>query len=239
MNISQYEDKINKKFLPLFKAKEEILVSIGGAASGKTISVFQKAILDAINIPEYRCLVVRKGNIGDSKVTTWPSLLMAAEILGVKDQFKIGKLSHILCKLEDDKNNFIRCEDFVDYRHLMLNWYDERKRTDVVVDVIVEDAQNLTESEFQCILLINGLRQITLVLNPVLNEDGESWIKDRLFNKKIYFPGTHNSSIFTLHSTYKDNEFLDENCKSSLDNMGSLNTGYESVYKFGDWAAIN
>jgi len=231
MNINQYEDKINKKFLPLFKAKEEILVSVGGAASGKTISVFQKAILDAINIPEYKCLVVKKGKAGVSKVSTWPSLLMAAEILGVKGQFD----TNIIPLTIQAGNNIIDCMEYKTFSDIR-NYLNCRRVGCVIFNhVIVEDAHTLTEAEFAVLFAGRNLRQITLVLNPILDKDEKSWIKAKLYNQASYF----GNSVFTVHSTYKDNEFLDENHKSSLDNMGSLNTGYESVYKFGDWAAIN
>lgn len=97
-----------------------------------------------------------------------------------------------------------------------------------ITDIWVEEASEISESDFnQLDLRLRGetlhKKTITLTLNPI---SIKHWIKKRFFDRK-------ENDCITHHSTYLNNEHLDEDTKKRLENI--TDKYFYDVYVLGKW----
>jgi phage terminase large subunit len=66
-----------------------------------------------------------------------------------------------------------------------------------------------------------------LSLNPV---DGNNWIASKLI---------HENDVRVIHSTYKDNNFLDDSYRAMLEDLINQDENYYRVYVLGEWGSLD
>ena len=71
-------------------------------------------------------------------------------------------------------------------------------------------------------------KQIVISFNPV---DINHWLKKRFVDNK-------SENIKVHHSTYKDNEFLDDEYKNLLESYKTTDRYYYDVYCMGNWGVL-
>ena len=102
-----------------------------------------------------------------------------------------------------------------------------------ITRIWIEEATELTKEDFnQLNLRLRGRDnlQITLTFNPI---DEDHWIKKHFFDN----PEVNKKSDI-LHTTYKDNKFLDETYKEELESYKSIDKNYYKIYALGDWGGL-
>lgn len=195
-------------------------VYYGGAGSGKSHFVAQKLILKCLQ-HKRKLLVVRK--VGNTlKDSVWAMFLkllyqMPAVIKTInKSEYTIELIngSIILFKGFDDPEKI--------------------KSIEGITDIVVEEASELTEDDFDQLNLrlraACGMLQIHLMFNPVSKAN---WVYKRFFAN-----GTPEDTVI-IHTTYKDNPHLPKEYIDSLLRLERTNPAYFKIYVLGDFATLD
>lgn len=195
-------------------------VYYGGAGSGKSHFVAQKILLKCLQYKR-KLLVVRK--VGNTlKDSVWAMFLkllyqMPAVIKTVnKSEYTIELIngSIILFKGFDDPEKI--------------------KSIEGITDIVVEEASELTEDDFDQLNLrlraSSGMLQIHLMFNPVSKAN---WVYKRFFEN-----GTPEDTVI-IHTTYKDNPYLPKEYIDSLLRLERTNPAYFKIYVLGDFATLD
>lgn len=195
-------------------------VYYGGAGSGKSYFVVQKLILKILQYKR-KVLVVRKvqATIKDSIWALFLRLLykMPQVIKSInKSDFTIELIngSVIIFKGMDDA--------------------EKVKSIEGITDIVVEEASELTEDDFdQLNLRLRakcGMLQIHLMFNPISKAN---WVYKRFFANETP-PDT-----VIVHTTYKDNPHLPEEYIASLLRLERTNPAYFKIYVLGAFATLD
>lgn len=198
-----------------------INVYYGGAGSGKSHFVTQKVILKATQYKR-KVLVVRKvgRTIKDSIWALFNRVLdqMPQVIQSVnKSDFTIELINGtvILFKGFDDPEKI--------------------KSIEGITDIVVEEATELTEDDFDQLnlrLRANcGMLQIHLMFNPVSKAN---WVYKRFFASIVPSDDT-----VIVHTTYKDNPYLPKDYIDSLKKLERTNPAYYKIYVLGEFATLD
>lgn len=195
-------------------------VFYGGAGSGKSHFVMQKVLLKCLSYKR-KMLVVRK--VGNTlKDSVWAMCLkllyqMPQVIKSInKSDFTIELIngSIILFKGLDDPEKI--------------------KSIEGITDIVIEEASELTEDDFDQLNLrlraSSGMLQIHLMFNPVSKAN---WVYRRFFEN-----GTPEDTI-VVHTTYKDNPYLPKEYIDSLLRLERTNPAYYKIYVLGDFATLD
>lgn len=213
--------RLNKVFRPAYKTDARYRVLYGGAGSGKSHYVAQEAIINMLQSDEYRYLAVRK--TGKSLRNSVFKLL--TDIISEYDltpYFVVNKTEMS-----------INC---VTGASLITSGLDDVEKLKSIANINriwIEEASEVSETDFnQLDLRLRGLSkvgyQLTLTFNPVSELH---WLKKSFFDL-----GRPNSYI--LKTTYKDNEFLDEQYIKTLNELETQDYNYYKVYALGEWGSI-
>lgn len=195
-------------------------VFYGGAGSGKSHFVAQKILLKGLQYKR-KILVIRKvGNtVKDSVWAMFLKLLyqMPAVIKTVnKSEYTIELINGtvILFKGLDDPEKI--------------------KSIEGITDIVIEEASELTEDDFDQLNLrlraACGMLQIHLMFNPVSKAN---WVYKRFFEN-----GTPEDTVI-VHTTYKDNPYLPKEYIDSLLRLERTNPAYFKIYVLGDFATLD
>lgn len=195
-------------------------VFYGGAGSGKSHFVMQKILLKCLQYKR-KLLVVRK--VGNTlKDSVWAMCLkllyqMPAVIKSInKSEYTIELINGtiILFKGFDDPEKI--------------------KSIEGITDIVVEEASELTEDDFDQLNLRlradSGMLQIHLMFNPVSKAN---WVYKRFFAN-----GTPEDTV-VIHTTYKDNPYLPKEYIDSLLRLERTNPAYYKIYVLGDFATLD
>lgn len=108
------------------------------------------------------------------------------------------------------------------------------KSIEGITDIVVEEASELTEDDFdQLNLRLRadcGMLQIHLMFNPVSKAN---WVYKRFFEN-----GTPEDTVI-IHTTYKDNPYLPQEYIDSLLRLERTNPAYFKIYVLGAFATLD
>jgi len=197
----------------------------GSAGSGKSNAAAQKVIRRCIeeNTPEFHHIftVVRKYKT-TIRGTVFEQIRGELQRMGISEMMTINE-SYGIFKFWNGAE--IRCIGLDD---------KEKIKSLVSTGAWVEEATELEEDDFsQLDLRFRGeapfCKQIILTFNPI-NE--AHWVKRRFFDTP------QNGFTYTLHTTYKDNYFIDEQYKKLLEEQYVFDENLHRIYVLGEWGRI-
>jgi phage terminase large subunit len=217
IDLRGFGKKINKHFIPLFKDKSRIQVLVGGASSSKSYSTGQKYIYRCIREKGHKILVVRKV-AKTLRHSVFDLMVSIINDSNMRELFKYNSSELLITCLANDNSIIFTGLDDV----------EKLKSIHGITDIWVEEASEISESDFnQLDLRLRGetlhKKTITLTLNPI---SIKHWIKKRFFDRK-------EADCITHHSTYKNNEHLDEDTIKRLENI--TDKYFYDVYVLGNW----
>lgn len=224
IDLADFRRHVKEKspaFVPLFKNEKRYEVVWGGAGSGKSHIVARRylyRILKESNV-HHNILIIRKVDrtIKRSVFTLMRNLIRRWNLV---DEFNINLADKtITYKANNSQFMFSGLDDV-----------EKLKSIEGVTSIWCEEATELTQEDFEQLdLRLRGehgcLKQITLTLNPISEQH---WIK------KIFFDDPM-ESVFTLHTTYKDNAFIDAEYQMVMENKKKTNPRYYNIYALGNW----
>lgn len=195
-------------------------VFYGGAGSGKSHFVAQKLILKCLQYKR-KLLVIRK--VGNTlKDSVWAMFL---------------KLLYQIPQVIKNINKSEYTIELINGSIILFKGLDDPEKVksiEGITDIVVEEASELTEDDFdQLNLRLRakcGMLQIHLMFNPISKAN---WVYKRFFAN-----GTPPDTVI-VHTTYKDNPHLPEEYIASLLRLERTNPAYFKIYVLGAFATLD
>ncbi|MCX8129766.1 MAG: PBSX family phage terminase large subunit [Clostridia bacterium] len=220
--IEQLYEQTNDKFIPLYDNKSRYLVLVGGGGSGKSIFTGRKLLHRTVSEKGHRFLVVRKVARTLRESCFQQLRGQISEHYNYSD-FDINKTDMKIVHRPTGNEILFAGLDDVEKLKSIYN----------ITGIWCEEASELEEGDLnQLDIRLRGetkyYKQIILSFNPI---DINHWLKKRFFDAVL--PDTT-----TVHSTYKDNKFLDNEAKKVLETFKETDPYYYSVYCLGEWGVL-
>jgi phage terminase large subunit len=225
INIKISSKVFNKKFLPYINDEHRYLVFYGGAGSGKSYTLAQFIIYHMLSRKKFNLLVVR--NTGKSNRDSTYALLKQIIIKWkLSKYFKTNESDlRIKCLINNNEIIFAGLDDVEKLKSITFTKGE-------LTDIWIEEASEIQESDFnQLDVRLRGKgtkKQIMLSFNPI---DINHWLKKRFFDNT-------QDNVCIVHSTYLDNDFLDEDYKNLLESYKESDEYYYNVYCLGQWGVL-
>lgn len=228
VNISK--KVFNSKYLPLLDCDKRYLILYGGAGSGKSYFAAQRYIYKLMTSELCNLMVVRAVD-KTNRDSTFALLKQVISNWGVGELFEIRE-GDMRIKCTHTGNNVI-FKGVADVENLKSVTFDNG----ILTDIWIEEASEIEEEDFnQLNVRLRGAKnlkkQITLSFNPI---SATHWLKKRFFDKRKF---NEKFTIQILHSTYKDNKFLDEDYKETLESYKEVDPYFYDVYCLGRWGTV-
>lgn len=196
---------------------KEVLISYGGAGSGKSFSTAQSIILRALEEGNKRILITRK---------TLPALRVSCLQL-MKDLLNEYEIPYELNKSE--------LEMKVGNNQILFKSLDnpEKIKSSEFNYIWAEEATELTHQDYLQLRLRlrrkNDLKnQLIMTLNPI---DQFHWIRAQVLDAP-------NREIASLQSNYKMNSFLSKEYIEQLEGLAEIDENYYRIYALGEWGVL-
>lgn len=220
ITFNVHKEVFNDCYLPYLYDKSKFLVFYGGAGSGKSFFIVQRYILKLLMEPRCNILVVRQ--VGDTnRYSTFALFKQVISLWGLNKYFKINDL-YITCKLNKNAVVFKGLDNIEKLKSITFP-------SGELTDVWIEEASETTEEALnQLITRLRGgktRKQIVISFNPI---SVNHWLKVRFFDHQV-------KGCKILHTTYKDNKFIDDDYKESLEAFKETDPYYYAVYCLGQW----
>lgn len=224
VNLALFRKHVKEKspaFVPMFKDESRYQVLWGGAGSGKSHIVARKILYRLLKEShvKHNFLIIRKVDrtIKRSVFTLMRNII---SIWGLTKDFDIN--------LTDKTITYIPTGAQIMFSG--LDDVEKLKSIEGVTSIWVEEATELTQEDFEQLdLRLRGnhgaVKQIILTFNPISEQH---WIKKVFFDDPI-------EGVFTLHTTYLDNHFIDDEYKMVMENKKKTNPRYYNIYALGNW----
>jgi len=212
--------KVISKIWRFLKSKHKNLISYGGAGSGKSYTTAQFLITKAYNERNKHFLITRKTN-PSLKITAYQLILQLLNEIGIGYEEK--KVEQIILLPNGSKFFFRGMDDPEKIKSSEFNY------------IWLEEATEFTEKDYQQLRLRlrkptgdRNRNQMFLTFNPISKTN---WVYP-------YFFEYSQPDTSILHTTYKDNPFLDREYVQILENLIEQDKTYYEVYTLGKFATI-
>ena len=195
-------------------------VYYGGAGSGKSYGACQKMLLKAMNMVR-KVLVVRKVSrtLRDSIFQLFLEMLAEVGLLGA------SRVNYSDMRITMPNGSMLLFKGMDDPEKI--------KSIAGITDIVIEEATELTLDD--CTQLRLRLRpqepnpQIYLMYNPVSKAN---WVYE-------YFHMHPPDGALVIQTTYKDNRFLPDEYRRTLEDMQRRNPAYYRIYALGEFATLD
>lgn len=225
ININISKKVFNRSFLQYLDNDKRYLVFYGGAGSGKSFFVVQRYIYKLLKSAKFNLLVVRATG-KSNRDSTFALFKQVINKWKLNKHFKINESDlRIKCLLNNNEIIFSGLDDVEKLKSITFSKGE-------LTDVWIEEASEVLESDFnQLDVRLRGVgtkKQIVISFNPI---DINHWLKKRFFDVK-------SDNIEVSHSTYKNNDFLDDDYKTLLESYKTTDPYYYDVYCLGKWGVV-
>lgn len=206
---------------PLIDDKSRYLVLYGGAGSGKSVTAAQKMIIRMLEEKGHKFLVVRK--VANTLRNSVFSLLRGTIAdWGMSELFKINKSDMDITCINGNQIIFAGLDDV-----------EKLKSIHGITGMWLEEASEILQEDFQQLdLRLRGqtrnYKQIMISFNPI---SITHWLK------AVFFDGKKSNST-VVHTTYRDNDFIDDEYKATLESLKEQDPYYYTVYALGEWGVL-
>lgn len=226
--------KANRIFKDPDQSQKRYIVMKGSAGSGKSVDTAQHYILRLMSDPGRNLLCVRKSDV-TNRDSTFAELQGAIFRMFGESYKKYWYINSSDMRLECIANHnqiFFRGVNDEKQREKLKSIAVKRGK---LTDVWIEEATELTQSDFEIIddrlrgeLPKGQFYQIRLTFNPV---SSSHWIKKHFFDRA-------DPDVFTHHSTYKDNRFIDDAYYRRMERRKEVDPDGYRIYGLGEWGEV-
>lgn len=225
---------LNKAFRDANETHARYRVLMGGAGSGKSTDVAMDYIakLTDEKYEGANLLVVRASEHSHAQ-STFAELARAIDAMGLTDEWDVwpSKLT-MTCKATGAQVYFRGCND----QRAIERLKSIQVKSGKLCWVWIEEATELRQSDVDIIddrlrgELPDGLwYQITMSFNPV---SASHWIKGAFWDST-------DPNVFTCHTTYKDNKFIDPQYAERMERRRLTDPVGYRVYALGEWGVTD
>ena len=226
--------KANRIFKDPDQSRKRYIVMKGSAGSGKSVDTAQHYILRLMSDPGRNLLCARKSDVTNRDSTF--AELQGAIFRMFGEQYK--KYWYI-------NSSDMRLECIANHNQIFFRGVNDEKQREKLksiavkrgklTDVWIEEATELTQNDFEIIddrlrgeLPKGQFYQIRLTFNPV---SSSHWIKKHFFDRA-------DPDVFTHHSTYKDNRFIDDAYYRRMERRKEVDPDGYRIYGLGEWGEV-
>ena len=225
ININISKKVFNKAFIPYLDNDKRYLVFYGGAGSGKSFFVVERYIYKMLKSKKFNLLVVRATG-KSNRDSTFALFKQVISKWKLSKHFKINESDlRVKCLLNGNEVIFSGLDDVEKLKSVTFSKGE-------LTDVWIEEASEILEADFnQLDVRLRGVgtkKQIVISFNPI---DVNHWLKKRFFDRT-------DDNIEIFHTTYKNNDFLDEDYKRLLESYKDTDPYYYDVYCLGKWGVL-
>lgn len=221
---------LNRVYLPHMTDETRYQIYFGGAASGKSVFLATRCVLDAM---QGRNILVARKVARTLRGSCWNECLKAVSRLNIAEWFRINKSDMTLTA----KNN--GCQ-------ILFAGLDDVEKTKSITpvngpltDIWIEEATECERDDFkQLDKRLRGIsphaKRLTLSFNPVYKTH---WIFSEFFG--IWEDGkqyARSGNVGILKTTYKDNRFLAADDRAAMEN--ETDPYFREVYTLGNWGVL-
>jgi len=211
----------NAVFDPFWFSKSRHLVMMGGAGSGKSYFAADKCILIMLSHAGGRVCVFRKV-ARTIKRSVWALLRSRLAYWGIDGMCEFNKTDYTIRFINGSEIWCIGLDD-----------QEKLKSIDGMSYAWIEEATEFIDEDLKQVNLrmrgkTPGYKQIVYSFNP---------ISIMHFLKNKFFDGPPESCDI-LTTTYRDNEYIDDDYKRELEEMGRKSANFKSVYVDGEWGIL-
>lgn len=230
--LEKLKERNNETFMPLFFDKHRHLVIMGGGGSGKSIFAGDKVLQRCSTEEGHTWLVCRK-------VANTIRYSCFNQLVGQANEHYSDEIERIYGG--DMRITFRNGSQII---FAGLDDVEKLKSIYNITGIWIEEASEISEQDFnQLDIRLRGetkyYKQIILTFNPV---SILHWLKRRFFDKTDVkgnrLPKDITKLIRTHHSTYRDNRFLPEEDRKTLENFAYTDPYYYQVYALGQWGVL-
>jgi len=225
VNLERILNLINPAYYCLYREHyKRYKILLGGSGSGKSFAITDYLIYRAIEERNHKFLIIRK--VAKTLKTSVFDLLI--ERLGM---FGFKKGVHYSATKSPLEINFHTMN--TQFIFTGLDDPEKIKSVSGVTTIFIEEVTELTLQDFtQLDLRLRGItkhrKEILAAFNPI---SANHWIKNRFWDNI-------DPLAMTLKTTYKDNKFIDETYKQTLENLKYRDPNYYNIYALGNWGLL-
>ena len=219
------QEVFTPKFYPLLREEDHrYLVLYGGAGSGKSVFAAQRFLYRLLSRPLCNLLVVR-AVAATHRDSTYALFRQIMAQWGVSQLFTCRETDlRVTCK----NGNMAVFKGLDDREKLKSITFPKGELT----DIWVEEASQISQADFnQLDVRLRGRtapKQMVLTFNPI---SAQHWLKSRFFDQP-------DPRALVVKSTYRDNPFLDEAYRQTLESYRDTDPYYYAVYCLGEWGVL-
>ena len=202
----------------------------GGASSGKSEGIYQKVVLKALGKwkKPRKVLILRKVNVS-LKDSAWQHVKDVLESFHLLEHCRINKT---------DQSIYLPNGATLIFRG--LDDPEKIKSIKGISDIIMEEATEFNLDDFTQLNLrlrdrAHKNKQLYLLFNPVSELN---WVFRYFFDKLTKKPKKFDDTLF-VHSTYRNNKFLDEVTIKQLVQLQERNPNYYKIYALGEFSTLD
>lgn len=218
-NVQISKSVFNEKYVPYLDNDDRYLIFWGGGSSGKSYFIVQRYIYKILK-QKMNLLVVRQtGNTNrDSTFALFRQVIRS---------WKLDSLFIITdLRIKCINGNEVIFRGLDDVEKIKSTTFENGELT----DIWCEEATETQEADInQLKVRLRGgksKKQMVLSFNPI---DVNHWIKRHFIDSKL---------ATEVHSTYKDNKFLTEEDRQTLEAFKDIDEYYYNVYALGQWGVL-
>lgn len=222
-DVQKVDLKATRIFFENMMSDKEITIDIGGGGSSKSHSLIQLFTYKLLSEKNKKILIVRK---------TLPSLRTSVLLpfYDILDQFGVRE------RIKEDK---VGMNLFYNDNMIHFNGLDnpEKIKSSSWNYMWFEEATDITEMDFNTVRLYlrapsvdKKPNQIFMSFNPI---DEFHWIKEKLIDNPEF-----SKNVKVIHSTYKDNPFLDDRSKERYEDLINQDINFYRIYALGEWGKL-
>lgn len=225
VNISISKKVFNKVYIPYLDDLNRYIIFYGGAGSGKSFFVVERYIYKILKNMMMNLLTVRATG-KSNRDSTFALFKQVINKWKLSRYFKINESDlRIKCLLNGNEIIFSGLDDVEKLKSVTFSKGE-------LTDIWIEEASEILESDFnQLDVRLRGKgtkKQIVISFNPI---DINHWLKKKFFD-------IPRENLTICHTTYKDNEFLDDDYKKLLESYKDTDEYYYNVYCLGQWGVL-
>lgn len=203
------------------RSTKRIVVNRGSAGSSKSYSICQLMLYKFINESHKKFFICRK-HLPALRQSCYLVMSELASEYRIKEDIHEEKV-HMNWFYGSNMIHFGGLDDPEKVKSAEYNY------------IWPEEATEFTYDDFRQLLLRlrapskDGMKnQMFLSFNPI---DEFHWIKTKVLDNPEY-------DVEEIHSTYKDNPFLDADTRKELDNLEKIDPSYYNIYSLGNWGKL-
>jgi phage terminase large subunit len=221
VDLTRLHQLTNSVYVPLYDNKSRFLVLYGGAGSGKSVFAAQKIVVRMLSEKTHKFLVVRKV-ANTLRNSVYALIKEVIDQWGLTKLFTINKTDMEITCVNGNKIIFAGLDDV-----------EKLKSIAGITGIWMEEASEMIQEDLQQLnLRLRGqtvnYKQIIISFNPI---SVVHWLK-------TYFFDSPKDNATVLKTTYKDNEFIDDEYKKELESYLDTDPYWYMVYALGEWGVM-